>query len=132
MWLDALCHTMTPTGSNNVAQGQQRAMNTNPYRSPVAVTEDWQPPIRIKAYGLFPMTRRTYLTLQVVMVALLVPMLFAVRPLFARPRSPFHFLDDYFVAILVVTLALEGIETLVMLAKFKKAERKLSQQVETK
>jgi len=107
----------------------QRNMNTNPYRSPPAAAEEQSQPVKVKAYGLIPFTRRAYLTLQILLAVAFVAMLFATRPIFAKPGNSLGFVNEYFVPIIMVILALEGIETVLMLTKFKKAERERTQQI---
>ncbi len=80
-------------------------------------------PVRVKAYGLFPMTRSTYLILQVVLAVLMLAVLYSTRSIIAHPGNPFGFVNDYFYPFIVIILGAECIETVVMLSKFKKAEQ---------
>lgn len=93
--------------------------NTSP-ATPAAASRE---PLRVKAYGLFPMTRGTYLILQVVLAVLMLVLLFSTRSIIARPGNPLGFVNDYFYPLIVVVLGAECIETVVMLSKFKKAEQ---------
>lgn len=99
-------------------------MSSNPYESPPAVTEEYRtlPPIKVKLYGLIPVTKNGYLAIQTVLCVTACGGLYAVQPIVARPGSRFGFLKDHLIIILLVALAWGGIEVFVMLKKFKQAE----------
>lgn len=106
--------------------------SANPYRSPTAPNEPpparpRAEPVKIRAYGLFRITRKGYLILQAVMIAAFFAMLFALQAVGAAPGHPLrpiaNFINRYFALLVIGMLVLEALETTVMLAKFKKAER---------
>ena len=99
-------------------------IDINPYQSPNTTSEARPEPVKVKAYGLIPLTRTAYLTLQVVMAVAALVILFATRPSFAAPGHALGFVDDHFMLIIAVMLGLESLETVVMLMKFKKAGKK--------
>ena len=96
-------------------------MSDNPFRSPENSTVR-ERPVKVKAYGLIPMTRGFYLTLQVVLAVACVAGMFAIRPVVAAPGHTLGFINDNFLLIIIIILGLECVETVMMLAKFKKAE----------
>jgi hypothetical protein len=97
-------------------------INMNPYESPRAATVDKARPVKVKAYGLIPLTRNGYLSLQIVLAVAFVALVIGLRPVFAAPGHPWGFINEYWLLIIVVVLALEALETVVMLGKFRKAE----------
>jgi hypothetical protein len=99
-------------------------MSSNPYEPPRTGSLRRPDPVKVKAYGLIPLTRTAYLSIQVVMAVAFVVVLLATRFLFAAPGHPLHFLYAHTLLVIVVLLALEGVETVVMLAKFRSAERR--------
>jgi len=114
--------SFSDTTSDSHDSSSPSPRSTNPYEPPIAATEKQRQPVKIKAYGLIPMTRSFYLMLQIVLAVAAVVVLIGIRPVVAVPGHSLGFINDYFVTIILVTLALEGIETAVMLSKFKKAE----------
>jgi hypothetical protein len=95
-------------------------------------------PVRVKVYGLFPMTRRTYVVFQVVglcvvtgLMAIGLAAMIPARQLFPRfslPPAPIPadwwllqaLLSLFWLGLL--TLLVEVVETLVVLKKFARAE----------
>lgn len=104
-------------------------MNTNPYSSPEATNEEPRSPVKVKVYGLISMTRNAYLTLQIVLALATVVLLIGLGPVFAAPGHPLGFVNEHLVTIIIVMLLLEGVETAMVLKKFKKAEQNMAQQI---
>ena len=103
-------------------------MSSNPYEPPQTGRLRRPDPVKVKAYGLIPLTRTAYLSIQVVMAVAFVVVLLAARFLFAAPSHPLNFIHAHTWLVIAVALALEGVETVVMLAKFRSAERKRTSQ----
>jgi len=101
----------------------------NPYEPPTAAPEGQRQPVKVKAYGLIPMTRNFYLALQILLAVAAVVALVAIRPFLAVPGHALGFINDYFMTIIIVVLVLEGIETAVMLSRFRKAEHERALQI---
>ena len=84
-------------------------------------------PVRVKAYGLVYLTKRTYLVIQgfglVFLLTLLVFCLVAPRPLAWEAVNPsVTWMMDYGPWIIGVVLVLEMIETTFMLLRFAEKE----------
>ena len=75
-------------------------------------------PVRVKAYGLVPITRNAYLGIQAVGAVVLVVLYLAAD--YLPVPEPFRTYWRWFVLVIV---ALEVVETAVMLWKFHEAER---------
>ncbi len=107
-------------------------MPENPYHPPATASPQQRPPVRMKVWGLFWMYRGSYLTLQSVVFIFLAALL-AVRCLFEAPeiisQTPFRqTVWEYLGWGAVVIAILEVGETLVVLGKFKAAEREQDEQ----
>jgi len=98
-------------------------MDSNPYQSPKPTDDTSRGPVKVKVYGLFPLTRNAYLALQVILAVVMIAIMVMLRPEIAKSGSTFQFIDEYFFLIIGGILALELIETVVMLSKYKKAEQ---------
>ncbi len=103
-------------------------MISNPYEPPQTVKLRRPDPVKVKAYGLIPLTRTAYLSLQVVMAVAFVVVMLVARSFFAAPGHPLHFIHAHTWLVMAIVLALEGVETVVMLTKFRSAERKRTSQ----
>jgi hypothetical protein len=93
------------------------------------------PPVRVKYYGLLPVTRRQYLTLQAALVvlclilltiwlALPMPDAFRQAPRTDVKARLIKVFWENFLWIVLIALSLEAIETLIMLQKFARKEAK--------
>ena len=92
----------------------------NPYQSPLCRDDA---PVRIRLYGLFPMTRGAYLKLQALGFALLGALLAAW---FAARSTPFAHSNAFFPYapyVIVITALLDAVEVVVVLRKFRERER---------
>jgi hypothetical protein len=91
-------------------------------------------PVRIKYYGLFRLTQRTYLTLQFIALLICVSLMVvgfsaihrtgSVRPRLPKPDVEGDILWQGMIAMFwlgLVGLVAEGLETIVMLLKFRRA-----------
>ncbi len=84
------------------------------------------PPVRVKVYGLFPMTRSTYLTIQgagfVLVMAAVGVIYYWPQPILTPNPTPMQrtilFLHDWFPAIALLILVLEALETFFVLRRF--------------
>jgi membrane protein YdbS with pleckstrin-like domain len=79
-------------------------------------------PTKVKAYGILELTRRTYVTIQVVVFAILAVAIAGSLLLWVHVDPLFRWL----MWVMVGIAALEVIETVVMLAKFRAKERERS------
>ena len=86
------------------------------------------PPVRIKVYGLIPLTRRGYLLCQAGGVVLLLVLLvlwalfIAPKPMPPQLALPWRLVLENTPLIFLVVVLLEGVETFVVLRRFRRAE----------
>ncbi|MCS6851543.1 MAG: hypothetical protein NZ700_10305 [Gemmataceae bacterium] len=86
-------------------------------------------PVRVKVYGLVPITRRTYVTIQSllfgVVTLLLAIVLMMPRPAPGPENDFWNRMFDFLPWVIGAALVLEAIETLVVLRQFRKKEAEL-------